>query len=106
MLMLPGYLNTTLTSGPWILRYLSAAAIPSRKASLSHQACALPCGRLLKVQMKEYPYQDQVTCLLEELYIKFDCEAAQEALKEAVDVIGGDFFLREYKDEVLGDASV
>jgi len=38
--------------------------------------------------MEEYQYQDSVTCLLKELYIKFDLKAAQKALKEAIDVVG------------------
>ena len=54
--------------------------------------------------MEEYQYQDPVTCFLKELYIEFDFEAAQKALKEAIDVVGNDFFLGEYKDEFLDNA--
>ena len=52
------------------------------------------------------PYQDLVTCFLKALYIEFDFEAVQEALKEAIDVIDSDFLLGECKDEVPDNASI
>ena len=57
------------------------------------------------IQTEEYQYQDPVTSFLKGLYIEFDFEAAQKALKEAVDaVVGNDFFLGEFKEEFLDNA--
>ncbi|KIL62667.1 hypothetical protein M378DRAFT_752252 [Amanita muscaria Koide BX008] len=112
--MSPAYLNTIQTSCPWILRYLSAAAVLSRKTSSSQSAPGAPpvssrvrnaLREIVKViQTEEYQYQDPITTFLKELYVEFDFEAAQKALKEAVDVVGNDFFLGEFKDDFLDNA--
>ena len=54
--------------------------------------------------MEEYQYQDPLTSFLKELYVEFDFEAAQRALKEAVEVVGNDFFLGEFREEFLDNA--
>ena len=112
--MSPAYLNTIQTSCPWILRYLSAAAVLSRKTSSSQSAPGAPpvssrvrnaLREIVKVvQTEEYQYQDLVTTFLKELYVEFDFEAAQKALKAAIDVVGNDFFLGEFKDDFLDNA--
>ncbi|CAA7271298.1 unnamed protein product [Cyclocybe aegerita] len=112
----PTYLNTIQTSCPWILRYLTAAAILSRKASSAPTAAgtaATPLSSRVRnairevvkvVQTEEYQYSDPVTSFLRELYVEFDFEAAQKALGEASSVISTDFFLGEFKDEFLDNA--
>ncbi|KAF8326468.1 eukaryotic translation initiation factor 3 subunit 6 [Amanita rubescens] len=112
--MAPAYLNTIQTACPWILRYLAAAAILSRKTSSAQQAPGAPVSSRVRnairdivkvIQMEEYQYQDPVTSFLKELYVEFDFEAAQKSLKEAVDVVvGDDFFLGEFKDDFLDNA--
>jgi hypothetical protein len=54
--------------------------------------------------MEEYQYQDPVTRFLKELYVEFDFEGAQRELKEAVEVVGNDFFLNEFREEFLDNA--
>ncbi|KAF9471883.1 eukaryotic translation initiation factor 3 subunit 6 [Pholiota conissans] len=110
----PTYLNTIQTSCPWVLRYLAAAAILSRKAAagLTPAVAGAPAvsarvrhaiREVVKViQTEEYQYQDPITEFLRELYVEFDFERAQKALKEAVEgVLANDFFLGEFKDEFL-----
>ncbi|KAJ2929144.1 hypothetical protein H1R20_g7946, partial [Candolleomyces eurysporus] len=109
----PTYLNTIQTASPWILRYLSAAAIISRKAAAYQPGNPNPVSSRVRnairevvkvIQMEEYQYQDPVTRFLKELYVEFDFEGAQRELKEAVEVVGNDFFLNEFREEFLDNA--
>ena len=106
----PAYLNTIQTSCPWILRYLAAAAVLSRKASSTSGSSVSSRVRhsireVVKIiQMEEYQYQDPITSFLKELYIEFDFEAAQRELGKAEQVVGNDFFLNEFKDDFLDNA--
>ncbi|KAK2463838.1 hypothetical protein APHAL10511_004143 [Amanita phalloides] len=115
--MAPAYLNTIQTSCPWILRYLAAAAVISRKASTTAAAAGaapVPISSRVRnalkeivkvIQTEEYQYQDPVTSFLKELYVEFDFEAAQRALRDAADgVLANDFFLGEFRDEFLDNA--
>ena len=54
--------------------------------------------------MEEHQYQDPVTSFLKELYVEFDFEAAQRELTLAVQIVGEDFFLTEFRDEFLDNA--
>ena len=54
--------------------------------------------------MEEYQYSDPVTRFLKELYVEFDFEAAQKALKEAEKVVANDFFLDNFGDEFMDNA--
>ena len=54
--------------------------------------------------MEEYQYTDPVTTFLKELYVEFDFEAAQKALKEAEKVVANDFFLDNFGDEFMDNA--
>ncbi|KAG6900074.1 hypothetical protein C0993_003424 [Termitomyces sp. T159_Od127] len=109
----PTYLNTIQTSCPWILRYLTAAAILSRKASALPSSSSAPVSSRVRnairevvkvIQTEEYQYQDPVTSFLKELYVEFDFDAAQRELALAVKVVAEDFFLGEFKDEFLDNA--
>ncbi|TFK45350.1 eukaryotic translation initiation factor 3 subunit 6 [Heliocybe sulcata] len=100
----PNYLNTIQTSCPWVLRYLSTAAILSRKSSATGRVKYAIKDVVKVIQMEEYQYQDPVTKFLKELYVEFDFEAAQRELKEAEKVIGDDFFLNEFREEFLENA--
>lgn len=111
----PTYLNTIQTACPWILRYLAAAAILSRKAAagVATGAASTPLSSRVRnsirevvkvIQTEEYQYHDPVTSFLKELYIEFDFEAAQRELTLAEEVVGNDFFLSDYKDEFLDNA--
>ncbi|KAI0703761.1 eukaryotic translation initiation factor 3 subunit 6 [Cytidiella melzeri] len=106
----PTYLNTIQTSAPWILRYVAAAAVLSRKASSTSGSSVSSRVRhsireVVKIiQMEEYQYQDPITAFLKELYVEFDFEAAQRELSKAEQVVGNDFFLSEFKDDFLDNA--
>ncbi len=95
----PTYLNTIQTACPWILRYLTVAAILSRKNS-SVSSSSNPVSARVRnairevvkvIQMEEYQYQDPVTAFLKELYVEFDFEAAQSELRRAEEVVKNDF---------------
>ncbi|EPQ51138.1 eukaryotic translation initiation factor 3, subunit 6 [Gloeophyllum trabeum ATCC 11539] len=103
----PNYLNTIQTSCPWVLRYLAAAAVLSRKTSGQSSSGRVrhAIKEVVKViQMEEYQYQDPVTKFLKELYVEFDFEAAQRELGLAEKVIGDDFFLNEFREDFLDNA--
>ena len=109
----PTYLNTIQTSSPWILRYLAAAAILSRKTTATSTSTSTPLSSRVRnairevvkvIQTEEYQYQDPVTSFLKELYIEFDFEAAQRELALAEEVVANDFFLNEFREEFLDNA--
>lgn len=104
----PTYLNTIQTSCPWILRYLATAAVLSRKNSSSGSVSSRVRHAVKEVvrviQMEEYQYNDPVTNFLKELYVNFDFEAAQHELNVALEVVGNDFFLGDFKLEFLDNA--
>lgn len=106
----PAYLNTIQSAAPWILRYLSVAAVLSRKAqSLPGSQQSGKVRHAIKevvkiVQMEEYQYSDPITRFLKELYVEFDFEAAQRELVVAEQVVGNDFFLSEFREEFLDNA--
>ncbi|EJD45672.1 eukaryotic translation initiation factor 3, subunit 6 [Auricularia subglabra TFB-10046 SS5] len=102
----PVYLNTIQNSAPWILRYLAFAAIVSRRPAPGVSARVRHALReIVKVvQTEEYQYSDPLTAFLKELYVEFDFEGAQRALKEAEAVVENDFFLNEFKDDFLENA--
>jgi len=108
----PTYLNTIQTACPWILRYLTVAAILSRKNS-SVSSSSNPVSARVRnairevvkvIQMEEYQYQDPVTAFLKELYVEFDFEAAQSELRRAEEVVKNDFFLGDLREEFLDNA--
>jgi translation initiation factor 3 subunit E len=109
----PTYLNTIQTSCPWILRYVTAAAILSRKAAAGVNTGSTPVSPRVRnairevvkvIQTEEYQYSDPVTSFLKELYVEFDFEAAQKELRLAEEVVRHDFFLNDFKDEFLDNA--
>lgn len=107
--MSPTYLNTIQTSSPWVLRYIAAAAIISRKSAAGNSSTSARVRHAIRevvkvIQMEEYQYQDPVTSFLKELYIEFDFEAAQRELTLAERVVGDDFFLGEFREEFLDNA--
>jgi translation initiation factor 3 subunit E len=108
----PTYLNTIQTSCPWILRYVTAAAILSCKVAAGVNVGSSPISSRVRnairevvrvIQTEEYQYSDPVTSFLKELYVEFDFEAALKELSLA-EVVGHDFFLNDSKDEFLDNA--
>ena len=59
------------------------------------------CEHVEVIQAEEYQYHDPVTKVL---YIEFDFEAARKELMLPKEVVGSDFYLKEFKDEFLDNA--
>jgi translation initiation factor 3 subunit E len=82
------YLNAIQTTCPWILRYLSTAVIINKGSRRNVMK------DLVKViQEESYTYQDPITSFIEDLYVNFDFDGAQQKLRECETVLVNDFFL-------------
>ncbi|RVD89183.1 uncharacterized protein DFL_000201 [Arthrobotrys flagrans] len=96
----PNFINTIQTSCPWVLRYLVAAVITSKKNSGSSRAAAIQQKQfkdLVRVVRQElYEYSDPITEFIAALHLDFDFEEAQKKLGEAEEVIRSDFFLQVF----------
>jgi len=94
------YLNAIQTTSPWILRYLATAVIIN-KSSRRHQVMK----DLVKViQEESYTYRDPITSFIEDLYVKFDFDGAQQKLRDCETVLSNDFFLVACVDEFIDNA--
>ncbi|KAG8888628.1 eukaryotic translation initiation factor 3 subunit E [Tulasnella sp. 332] len=102
----PTYLNTIQTSCPWLLRYLAAAAIISRKGTgTASRTVRTSLQTVVKlIQTEAYQYSDPITDFLRDVYVEFDFDQAQVSLKEAEKLIQNDFFLEGFKEEFLENA--
>ncbi len=103
----PTYLNTIQASCPWILRYLTSAAILARKSSsggsLSSKARQSLKDVVKVIQMEEYQYSDPVTNFVKE-YMSTSISKRAAGIEQALQVISDDFFLNEFKDDFLDNA--
>eukprot|EP01089_Gocevia_fonbrunei_P011606 TRINITY_DN2513_c0_g1_i2.p1 TRINITY_DN2513_c0_g1~~TRINITY_DN2513_c0_g1_i2.p1 ORF type:complete len:422 (-),score=87.97 TRINITY_DN2513_c0_g1_i2:85-1350(-) len=89
------YLNTIQTTCPHILRYLTAAVITTRRKKNVLK-------ELVKViQYEGYTYRDPITEFVEDLYVNFDFDGAQQKLKDCAQILVNDFFLHKYLDEFI-----
>merc|ERR1719415_207894 len=82
------YLNAIQTTCPWILRYLSTAVVINKS---SRRNVMLDLVKV--IQEESYTYRDPITSFIEDLYVKFDFDSAQQKLRECEDVLRNDFFL-------------
>jgi translation initiation factor 3 subunit E len=108
MFLAPAYLNTLQTSAWWLLRYLVAAIIMTRRSVRTYAVTGAngpskvsPAAALRDVariiSQEEHRMQpDPLVGFVKQLYADFDFEAAQEQLKLAEGVAGEDFFLQEH----------
>jgi len=91
------YLNAIQTTCPWILRYLATAVIIN-KSTRRHQVMK----DLVKViQEESYTYRDPITSFIEDLYVKFDFDGAQQKLRDCESVLVNDFFLVACLEEFI-----
>ncbi|ODN90153.1 eukaryotic translation initiation factor 3 subunit E [Cryptococcus wingfieldii CBS 7118] len=108
MFLSPAYLNTIQTSCPYLLRYLVAAAIITRrstKSSAPSRSSRDHIKELTKiVDMEEYQYSDPITAFLKDLFVDFNLDQAQERLTVAEEVVRQDFFLSGFVDEFVENA--
>jgi len=89
------YLNAIQTTCPHILRYLTTAVITNKR----RKNVLKDLVRVL--QQESYTYRDPITEFIEDLYVHFDFEAAQEKLRLCEKVLVNDFFLVSCRDEFM-----
>merc|ERR1719415_332832 len=90
------YLNAIQTTCPWILRYLSTAVIINKNSRRNVMK------DLVKViQEESYTYQDPITSFIEDLYVNFDFDGAQQKLRDCETVLVNDFFLVACLDDFI-----
>lgn len=105
------YLNTVQTSSPWLLRYLVAAVVISRKSTLRSSTAGNSARSREAVRdvvralsQEQYQYQDPITEFLRKLYGEVDFEGARQEMSNAAKVLEDDFFLEQFKDEFVENA--
>merc|ERR1719233_2797742 len=90
------YLNAIQTTCPWILRYLATAVICNKSSRRNVMK------DLIKViQEESYTYRDPITSFIEELYVNFDFDGAQQKLRDCETVLVNDFFLVACLDDFI-----
>ena len=90
----PAFINSIQSNCPCILRYLAAAVITNRNRNRNSGQYHKQLKDLVRIVRQEgYEYNDPITDFIKALYIDFDFEEAQRKLREAEDVLRGDFFL-------------
>merc|ERR1719180_234020 len=81
------YLNAIQTTCPWILRYLATSVIINKSIRRNVMK------DLIKViQEESYTYRDPITSFIEDLYVNFDFDGAQQKLRDCETVLVNDFF--------------
>lgn len=124
MFLSPPYLNTIQTTCWWLLRYLIAALITTRRTTrvyivqtganatnpnaypttkMSPAAALQEVTKILQQESHRIG-KDPVLHFLRELYSNFDFEAAQEQLRLAQAVAVDDFFISEHADSFVESA--
>jgi len=82
------YMNVVQTNCPWILRYISAAAVIQNWKRNTQE--------LVKViKQEKESYSDPITRMLQCLYVDFDLEGAQEELSKCESLLKSDYFLAQ-----------
>ncbi|GAA5971901.1 hypothetical protein JCM11641_001561 [Rhodosporidiobolus odoratus] len=114
------YLNTIQTAAPWLLRYLVAAVVISRKSTL-RSAGPASAGNSARSReavrdvvralgQEQYQYSDAVTEFLRKLYGEVDFSGAREEMARcggdgaASSILDDDFFLEPFKAEFVENA--
>jgi translation initiation factor 3 subunit E len=104
------YLPTLQANAPWLMRYLVAAVVLSKRAAFKGNAYLGPMARittreqlgtavLLAIKQESYQYADPVTDFIRCLFADLDFKTAGEMLAKSEQVVANDFFLSEFKDE-------
>lgn len=107
---LPSFLPTIQANAPWLLRYLVAATVLSKRAMFKGGVHVGPTTRLgNKEQMgqailnalkqESYEFADPITDFLRALLVELDFQKASDKLVQCEDVFKVDFFLAPFKEE-------
>merc|ERR1739838_1026730 len=81
---------------PWMLRYLSTAVITNKS-----QRRNVMKDLIKVIQEESYTYQDPITSFIEDLYVNFDFDGAQQKLRDCETVLVNDFFLVACLDDFI-----
>merc|ERR1719318_463321 len=90
------YLNAIQTTCPWILRYLATAVITNKSSRRNVMKDLIKA-----IQEESYTYQDPITSFIEDLYVNFDFDGAQQKLRDCETVLVNDFFLVACLDDFI-----
>merc|ERR1711976_1009620 len=90
------YLNAIQTTCPWILRYLATAVICNKSSRRNVMK-----DLIRVIQEESYTYQDPITSFIEDLYVNFDFDGAQQKLRDCETVLVNDFFLVACLDDFI-----
>jgi len=85
------YLRAIELKAPWILRYLTVAAILKK-----HRLTDLV--RIIKQESANY--SDPITEYIRCLYVKFDFEGAERELEKCEDILKKDYFIKDPESDV------
>merc|ERR1719476_388322 len=86
----------TLQQRTWLMRYLATAVITNKSSRRNVMK------DLIKViQEESYTYQDPITSFIEDLYVNFDFDGAQQKLRDCETVLVNDFFLVACLDDYI-----
>jgi len=92
------YLNVIQTTCPHILRYLTIAVITNKK----RRSALKDLAKIIEQEI--YEYTDPVTKFVEALYVNFDFDAAEAALKLAEKELEKDYFAHKFREEFVENA--
>ncbi|KAN0062272.1 eukaryotic translation initiation factor 3 subunit E [Thecaphora frezii] len=124
MFLSPVYLNTIQTSCWWLLRYLVAALVMTRRSTrvymvqqpasssllasgtanvskVTPQQALKDLVKIVDTESYRIGGTDPIVDFLVKLFVDFDFEAAQQELGQAEKVAANDFFLGDFKDEFV-----
>jgi len=87
------YLRAIELKAPWILRYLTVAAILTK-----HRLSDLV--RIVKQESANY--SDPITEFIRCLYVKFDFEGAEKELEKCETILQKDYFVQDIESEDVG----
>lgn len=123
MYLSPPYLNTIQTTCWWLLRYLVASLVITRRTTRIYTVASPPSPANPQPTTNKVTPQaalrdvtkiinsegyrlksDPILDFVKELYTDFDFERAQEELAKAQEVAAHDFFLQEHADAFVESA--
>lgn len=109
------FLPTLQANAPWLLRYLVAAALLSRRAAFKGSVYIgatarvtsreqLGAALLTAIRQERYQFRDPIVDFLYSLYVDVDFAQAADDLRACQSVLANDFFLSEFADEFVDRA--
>lgn len=94
----PPYLAAIQINAQHLLRYLATAVVINKRRRNVLK------DLIKTIQQESYEYSDPITQFLEDLFVNYDFDGAQQKLKECEAVIDNDFFLTACRDEFVENA--